>query len=273
MVHSDWGDWLPRAVADADADFACWYLGINGLVCVAGETTLFIDPYCGTGDPPRTIRMVPVPFDPADVRRADAVLATHEHTDHVHAPTQAPLVADGARYVAPEASMAVVREEAWTERYDLPADRFETVVPGDEVTVGDFEIAVHDANDPDAEVPVSYVVRAAGRTLVHPGDARPGPFADRIADRYDVDVAVAAVGSTGRIPEKETGTPATTTWYSDPDEAVELGRRLGADRLVPTHFDAWKGLTTDPAVLVDHARSFDRPGRVQTVEIGDRFDV
>jgi L-ascorbate 6-phosphate lactonase len=272
-VHSDWGAWLPRAVADAEPTFACWYLGFNGLVCAAGETVLFVDPYLGTGDPPRTVRMVPVPFDPVDVERADAVFVTHEHTDHVHAPSQAPLVADGARYLAPEATLAVVESEDWVERYDLATDRIETVEPGDHVQVGDFDVAVHDAHDPDAEAPVTYVLRAADRTLVHPGDARPGAFADRVGDRYDVDVAVAAVGSTGMVPDKETREPTRTTWYNGPDEAVELASRLGADRLVPTHFDAWKGLTVDPTALHDHARSFQRPRRVEPVEIGDRFDV
>ncbi|PSQ40265.1 MBL fold metallo-hydrolase [Halobacteriales archaeon SW_5_70_135] len=273
MVHSDWGDWLPTAVADSDPTFACWYLGFNGLVCKAEETVLFVDPYLGTGDPPRTVRMVPVPFDPADVETADAVLATHEHTDHVHAPSQAPLLADGARYVAPEASLAVVEREEWVERYGFGRERLTRVEPGDHVQVGDFDVAVHAARDPDAEAPVSYVLRAGERTLVHPGDARPGQFADRIGDRYDVDVALVAVGSTGAVPDKETGEPTRTTWYNDPDAAVELASRLGAERLVPTHFDAWKGLTTDPKAVHDHARSFDAPRRVEPVEIGDRVDV
>jgi len=273
MVHSDWGDWLPRAVADGEPAFACWYLGFNGLVCKAGETVLFVDPYLGTGDPPRTVRMVPVPFDPADVETADAVLATHEHTDHVHAPSQAPLVADGARSVAPEASLAVVERENWAAGYGFSEKRLTRVEPGDHLQVGAFDVTVHAARDPDAEEPVSYVFRAGGRTLVHPGDARPGPFADRIGAQYDVDVALAAVGSTGVIPDKETGDAVRTTWYNDPDGAVELASRLGATRLVPTHFDAWKGLTTDPTALHDHARSFEFPRRVEPVEIGDRVDI
>ncbi len=273
MVHSDWGDWLPRAVADADAAFDCWYLGFNGLVCVADDTTLFVDPYLGTGDPPRTVRMVPVPFDPSDVTGADAVLATHEHTDHVHGPSQAPLVADGARYLAPDRSLAAVEEANWSEDYDVSPGDFETVAPGDTLSVGAFEVAVHEAHDPDADEPVTYVLRANGRTLVHPGDARPAAFADSVGERYDVDVALSAVGSAGSIPDKRTREPTHTEWYNDSDEAIALARRLRATRLVPTHFDAWKGLTADPAALHEHARSFEFPRRVDPVEIGDRFAV
>jgi L-ascorbate 6-phosphate lactonase len=103
MVHSDWDDWLVREIADADpAGVALWYLGCNGFALTDGKTTLFIDPYLGTGDPPRTVRMIPVPFDPSDVADADAVLATHEHTDHVHGPSQAPILAEtGADFMRP----------------------------------------------------------------------------------------------------------------------------------------------------------------------------
>jgi hypothetical protein len=123
LGESDWGDWLPAAVADADPDtVAIWYLGCNGVVLKgSGGTTLLIDPYLGTGDPPRTIRMIPIPFDPSDIEAADAVLATHEHSDHVHGPTQAPILAStGADYYAPDASMAVVEREMWTSGASSP---------------------------------------------------------------------------------------------------------------------------------------------------------
>ncbi|MFB6177221.1 MAG: MBL fold metallo-hydrolase, partial [Halobaculum sp.] len=89
--------------ADADPEgLALWYLGCNGFAVKASDgTTLWIDPYLGTGDPPRTVRMVPVPFHPRDVSDTDAVLATHEHTDHVHGPSQAPILAEtGATFHA-----------------------------------------------------------------------------------------------------------------------------------------------------------------------------
>lgn len=128
MTDSDWSDWLPRAVADADPDtVALWYLGCNGFAIKGSEgTVLWIDPYVGTGDPPRTVRMIPVPFDPDDIDEADAVLATHEHTDHVHGPSQAPILANtDADFVAPDDSLAVAREEErWTEEWEVDEEAF-----------------------------------------------------------------------------------------------------------------------------------------------------
>jgi L-ascorbate 6-phosphate lactonase len=275
QIHSDWGDWLPRTVADADPDgLALWYLGCNGFALKSADgTTLFIDPYLGTGDPPRTVRMIPVPFDPVDVEGADGVLATHEHTDHVHGPSQAPIleVTDGSFY-APSASIDVTRSEGWTEEWDIADEQLKQVEIGETFTVGDVNIAVEPANDPDAEEPVAYVIEHDAGTFVHGGDARPGAF-ESIGDSYDVDLAVLAFGSVGMIPDKQTGAPKKTKWYNDENMLVEAANELQVDRLVPTHWDMWRGLTADPTALYDHVRSFQYPRTLVIVEIGDRIDL
>ncbi|MFB6108329.1 MAG: MBL fold metallo-hydrolase [Haloplanus sp.] len=276
LGESDWGDWLPTAVAAADPEtVAIWYLGCNGFVLKGSEgTTLFVDPYLGTGDPPRTVRMIPVPFDPADVAKADAMLATHEHSDHVHGPTQAPILAStGATYYAPDASMAVVEREAWTDAYGVVADQFVTVSEGESFEVGEFTIHVVAVNDPDADHPVGYVVESDAGTFFHGGDTRHAPSFDDLSDRFDLDLGVLAFGSAGRIREKSTGEPTRTQWYADENGVVEAANALELDRLIPSHWDMWKGLTADPTVLHHHARSFDYPDRLEIVEIGDRIDL
>ncbi len=275
-IHSDWGDWLPRAVEDADPDgIAVWYLGCNGFVLKADDTTLYVDPYLGLGDPPRTVRMVPVPFDPADVDEVDAVLATHEHTDHVHGPSQAPLLeSTGATFYAPDDSLAVARDdENWTDEWDVAESQLEEIEEGDSFEVGAFTVSVEPAHDPDATHPVSYVVEYDGRTFFHGGDTKPSDEFARIGDEYDIDLGVLAFGSVGRIPDKETREPKRTRWYNDENQAVEAASDLQFDRFLPSHWDMWKGLTADPTALHDHARSFEYPRRLEIVEIGDRVDV
>jgi len=276
MVHSDWGDWLPRAVASADPDgVAIWYLGCNGFVLKgSGGTTLLIDPYLGTGDPPRTVRMIPVPFDPADVREADAVLATHEHTDHVHGPSQAPILAGtDAPFYATDSGLSVTDEEAWIDRWDVAPDQLHEIGEGDTLDVGEFAVTVEPANDPDADHPVSYVIDHDAGTFFHGGDARPGEPFELVAERHDLDLGVLAFGSVGTIPDGDTGEPTRTRWYSDENMIVEAAGQLELDRLLPSHWDMWKGLTGDPTALSEHARSFEYPRRLEIVEIGDRINL
>ncbi|MFB6122865.1 MAG: MBL fold metallo-hydrolase [Haloferacaceae archaeon] len=276
LGESDWGDWLPRAVADADPDgVAVWYLGCNGFVLkgTAG-TTVFVDPYLGTGDPPRTVRMIPVPFDPTDVAEADAVLATHEHSDHVHGPTQAPILAStGATYYAPPASLDVVGRERWTDEWDVVEDQFVEVDAGDGFDVGEFTVHVVETNDPDADHPVGYVFDHEAGTLFHGGDTRPcDSFAD-LGARFDIDLGILAFGTAGMLPDKETDEPTYTQWYSDENQVVEAARDLRLERLLPSHWDMWRGLTADPAALHHHASSFDHPERLELAQIGDRVDL
>jgi L-ascorbate 6-phosphate lactonase len=277
MPTTDWGDWLPRAIADAEpAGVSLWYLGCNGIVAKAADgTTIFVDPYLGTGDPPRTIRMIPVPFDPEDVSEADAILATHEHTDHVHGPSQAPILANtGASFVGPTDSVAVAREdEGWPEHYDVDPDAFRTVEPGDSLEIGSFDLHVETAHDPDATEPVSYVLEHEAGTIFHGGDTKPSDEFDRIGREYDVDLGVLAFGSVGMIPDKETRKPKRTRWYNDENDVVEVASALRLDRLLPSHWDVWKGLTADPTALYHHVRSFEYPERLEIVEIGDRVDL
>ncbi|MHC3437832.1 MBL fold metallo-hydrolase [Natrialbaceae archaeon A-gly3] len=277
MIESDWGDWLPREIENAAPEgVAVWYLGCNGFVLKGREgTTLFIDPYLGLGDPPRTVRMIPVPFNPEDVTEADAVLATHEHTDHVHGPSQAPILENtGGRFIAPDDSLAVAREdESWTEEWDIADEQFEEVSKGDTVEVGEFTIHVEEANDPDATHPVSYVIDHDAGTVFHGGDTKPTDDFARIGKEYDIDLGILAFGTVGMIPDKQTREPKRTRWYNDENQIIEAAATLGFDRLLPSHWDMWRGLTSDPKVLHHHAKSFAYPRDLEIAEIGDRVDL
>ncbi|MFB6171390.1 MAG: MBL fold metallo-hydrolase [Haloarculaceae archaeon] len=275
-VHSDWGDWLPRAVESADpAGVEAWYLGCNGFVLKGRDgTTLFVDPYLGTGDPPRTVRMIPVPFDPADVRHADAVLATHEHSDHVDAASQAPLLTGaGADFYGTDTCLAATDDQDWAGEWGVDPASLHEVAEGDVLEIGEFTVYVEPAHDPDADHPVSFVVDHPTGTFFHGGDARPSEAFEAIGASYDLDLGVLAFGSAGMILDKETREPTYTRWYNDENDVVEAASQLRLDRLVPTHWDMWKGLTADPDAIVDHARSFDRPRSVEVREIGDSIIV
>ncbi len=276
-IQSDWGDWLPAEIATANPDgVTVWYLGCNGFVLTAADgTTLFIDPYLGTGDPPRTIRMIPVPFEPEDIEAADAVLATHEHVDHIHGPSQAPILAStGADLYGPDEAVAVARdEEAWPKNYDVEDDQLMTVTEGETFTVGSFTVSVEKANDPDADHPVTYVIEHDAGTFFHGGDSKPADAFTDIGAEYDIDLGILAYGTTGMMPDRDTGVPTRTKWYNDESELVTAANALELDRLLPSHWDMWKRLTAEPTTLHDHVRSFDYPRRLELLEIGDSVSL
>jgi L-ascorbate 6-phosphate lactonase len=93
--------------------------------------------------------MIPVPFDPTDVQAADAVLATHEHVDHVQEPI---LSATDASLFGPSEAVSVARtEEEWVRNCDIKSHQLETVEEEDVLEIGSFTIHIMLAHDPDAK--------------------------------------------------------------------------------------------------------------------------
>ena len=275
MVHSTWGDWFVRDEVEAvEPDgLSVWYLGCNGYVLRTPETTVYLDPYFGDGDPPRTTRMIPVPMNPADATQCDAVCVTHEHIDHMHPPSYGPLVEDcGADIYAPEASYD---EADYDGEMRVSDDRKNVVEPGQDIEVGDLTIHVRGSNDPDAIEPVTYVVEHDSGTFFAAGDSRPAEaFAD-IADEFDIDLGVLAYGTVGNIYHDEDDPTATypTDWYNDGDQVIEAASALELDRLAPVHWDMWKGVGAGPKTIAEHAASYAFPRVIETINIGDRLDV
>lgn len=275
MGTSDWGTWLPDTVAATTPDgVAIWYLGCNGFILKdAAGTTVMIDPYLGTGNPPRTIRMIPVPFTPDDISGVDAILATHEHSDHVDGESQAPILQNtGATFYAPPASIDVaLNDQAWHDTWELRDEQFETIVEGETFQIGAFTITVGPAYDPDAIDPVSYIIEHPAGTMVHGGDTKPTDDFVEVGSEYDIDLAVVAFGSVGNLYNYEATKKSRKEWYCHENDVVTIANALQATAILPSHWDMWKGMTADPHVLRHHQRSWDYPERFEIVEIGDRI--
>jgi L-ascorbate 6-phosphate lactonase len=273
MVHSTWGDWLVRSeIEAADPEgLSLWFLGCNGFVIRSPEATVYVDPYFGDGHPPGVVRMIPVPMDPADATVCDAVLATHEHIDHMHPPSYGPLVHDlGADVYAPGASFD---DPDYDGPLEVPEPGRTRVEPGDTFEIGDLTIHVRDSHDPDSLEPVSYVFEHEAGTVFHGGDSKPAPGFEAIGREFDIDVGILAFGTRGNIADTETNTTDRVSWYMHGDQVIEAANDLRIDRLLPTHYDMWNGVDGDRKVIFEHARTHKYPRRIDPIRIGDRVDL
>jgi L-ascorbate 6-phosphate lactonase len=272
-VTSTWGDWFVAEEIEAaePSGLSIWYLGCNGFVVRSPEATVYVDPYFGNGDPPRLVRMIPVPMDPADATLCDAVFVTHEHVDHMHEPSYRPLAEDlGADVYAPEAAYT---DPDYEPEAPIPDGQAHVVDEGETIEVGDLTVHVRGGNDPDAIEEVSYVFEHEAGTYFNGGDSRPAPLWEDVGAEFDVDLGSLTFGTRGRIHDPETGETSVTQWYNTENDVVEIANALELDRLVPCHWDMWKGVGADPKALHEHASSFEYPESVEPVRIGDRVDV
>jgi L-ascorbate metabolism protein UlaG (beta-lactamase superfamily) len=151
-----------------------------------------------------------------DLPRADIVLITHHHQDHVKTATLNRLVTDHTAIFAPAKCAELIGRE------------FHRVQPGAEADQDDVHIkAVHAYNTPEGHSTnkfhhkgegVGYLLTVGGHTLYHAGDT---DFIPEMKELGSVDVAFLPVGG---------------TYTMDAGEAVQAARAIRPRVLVPMHF-------------------------------------
>ncbi len=262
-----------------------WWLGQSGYLLHGKGRWLLLDPYlsdsltrkyAGTDKPHE--RMTARVIDPARLDFIDGVTSSHNHTDHLDPETLQPLVAanPALRLMCPEANRSVARE-----RSGLPDSRIiglDAAGPGPgvpavgpticEVAGFRFEAvpASHERPDRDAAgrlVYLGFVIRVGGWAIYHSGDTIPYEgMAERLLG-LGVDVALLPIN--GRWPERRV---AGNLWGR---EAAELGRAMGAQVVVPGHYDLFGFNTATPDEFVARCREIGQGHRI--LRAGERWDL
>jgi L-ascorbate 6-phosphate lactonase len=92
------------------------------------------------------LRNAPCVLDPFEIRTVDAVLATHDHGDHIDPYVAAAVMqncADDVPFIGPQACVNL-----WTQ-WGVPADRCRVMKPGDSIIIKDTTILALDSFDRD----------------------------------------------------------------------------------------------------------------------------
>ncbi|MBC2876933.1 MULTISPECIES: MBL fold metallo-hydrolase [Streptomyces] len=214
-------------VAVTWAGHASWVIAVGGL-------TVLTDPVWSRrilGTPPR-ITPVGVPWE--DLPRVDAVVISHNHYDHLDAPTlkRLPrhihlLLPAGLGRWARRRGFTRVTELDWWEAVELPGAagpvRFD-FVPAHHWSKRTF-------TDTCRSLWGGWVLTAPdGRRVHFAGDTGYGPWFQRIGARYPgIDVALLPIGA--YAPRWMLG-PV----HTDPEEAVRACLDLGARAMAPMHW-------------------------------------
>ena len=230
---------------------ALWWLGQSGFVLKWLDAVLFVDPYlsehltakyAATARP--HVRMTEAPFRGADVGRADLVLATHKHSDHLDPGTVPDILKNtGARLVLPRALVEHAAAMGLERARLIPADAGRAIqygLPGGRQVVIHPVPAAHeqlDWSERDGYPYLGYVIQLGDCTLYHAGDCV--PYSNQLDWLRPFRLDAALLPINGRDAAR--GVPGNFTIA----EAAELAEAAGAAWLVPMHYDMFTFNTVD----------------------------
>lgn len=159
---------------------------------------------------------------PSRATRADLVLISHLHHDHLHMPTLRRFD-DDVPVVVPRGALRAVRS---LERLNVVEAE-----PGDRLSIAGADIEVlpvrHDGRRDKRPgsargVSIGFRFSGGGSSCWYPGDTGPMDF----SDVEPVDLALVPVGGWG---------PSLGDGHLDPEQAVRAVRDVGARWVVPVH--------------------------------------
>lgn len=274
----EWGTWLNEEIEEAVVEpgtFAIWWLGCVGIwLKTEGNTNLCVDLWVKTGKRTHAnpwmkdqhqhqraigvrklqpnLRNAIVPIDPFAIRELDALLATHEHSDHIDPNVAAAVLqncADSVPFIGPQACV-----DLWVG-WGVPAARCIVVKPGDVVEIGDVQIVALDSFDrtelvtapagvilKDSPVQdmdrkaVNYLLKTPGGNLYHAADSHYSNWYTRHGNEHDIHVALGNFGENPRgMMDKMTSI-----------DILRMAEGLDTDVVIPVHHDIWTNFQADP---------------------------
>jgi L-ascorbate metabolism protein UlaG (beta-lactamase superfamily) len=238
-----------------------WWLGQSGfrLRNLDGSSVVFLDPFL-TDDPERSW---PAPVEAAALARADAVLCSHEHIDHFDRPALRK-----ANQVAGADFKLVVPEPIVPDALELgiPRERIIGAQPGQTIRLDGLQVhpvrAKHGIHMTDAysfgealsggEVRyLGYVVELGGVRAYHAGDTIPYP--GQVDDLRPLAPHLAMLPINGRDFFREHDEDLVGNM--DPREAAHTAVDIGAEVLIPMHWELFAKNRGFPRDLVAYAAS------------------
>lgn len=247
---------IQNTATDANS-FACWWLGQSGFLIKWVGKHLLLDPYLSDSltkkyaatDKPH-VRMTELVIDPARLDFIDIVTSSHNHTDHLDAETLVPLMTANPhlKMLIPEANRAFVAERikcdpSWPIGVDAGQCR----------TLSGFKCwavpAAHEAIERDENGCcryLGYVVQFGPFSVYHSGDTVIYDGMAELLSPFNVDLALLPIN--GRDPKRG------VAGNLDSEEAVNLGKAIGAQYVVPCHYDMFEFNTADVRIFENIAQ-------------------
>ena len=219
------------------------WLGQASVALRVDGVVVLVDPFFS----PHPDRLVPPPCAGADARDVDAVLVTHDHLDHLDDVTLAAVAAASPTAVIVTPNDVVDRVVG----LGIDARRVRGLAAWETTRVAGVPVravpAKHGVDMSDAYTLGPFLGYVVGERapVYHAGDTI--PFDGLVEGLAPLGVSLALLPINGRDADREA---AGIVGNLDAREAADLAGAIGADTLVPLHWDMFAGNPGDPGDLV-----------------------
>ncbi|MEM7537442.1 MAG: MBL fold metallo-hydrolase [Chloroflexota bacterium] len=237
-----------------------WWLGQSGYLVQYNSEHLLLDPYLSdsltkkyANTPKPHVRMTEIVIAPERLDFIDVATSSHNHTDHLDGETIIPLMQVNAEMtmIVPEAN----RDFA-ANRFQMEPARLTGVTLDTPITVGSFTFrsvpAAHEEIEQDENGHHKFIglmVEVGPYTIYHSGDTMlyDGMTETLLAAANGRTVDVALLPINGRDPKR--GVAGNLSGL----EAVQVGRDINAQLVIPCHYEMFEFNTVSPEAFVEGA--------------------
>lgn len=226
------------------------------------DDILYIDPWLAPPDPTRkTHRAYPPPFPPEEVRKALALISTHEHEDHCNPQTLLGIAgSSGATFLGPLTST----KKALAAGY--PPSRVVVLSPGDVSALSPaFKVRAFEASDPYEPSALMYLIQTPRGNVFHSGDTAYFQGFKTIGEKFKVDLALLNFGRQIPTPDKP--------YYMSAEKLTSAARDLRAKMVVPMHWNLWIETMEDPRPIRPILKSKSPDSELVIVEGGGLLEL
>jgi L-ascorbate metabolism protein UlaG (beta-lactamase superfamily) len=242
-----------------------WWLGHSGFVLKYRQSIIYVDPYLSESPSRLTAR----PFAAADVANASLILSTHAHRSHLD-PETIPAILTAS----PRSKLVVpITAAAVAHAMGISYDRMVTTNSDLRVEFLDDRIyavpSAHETHETLDWTPLGgypylgYLVRFGNYTIYHAGDCVPYPgLASRLLP-YNVNLALLPINGRGR------GFPGNF----EITEAAQLAEEIGAEWVVPMHYDMFATGNVDVNRFIDHLLGHRPAQRFKVFQCGEGWTL
>jgi len=250
-----------------------WWLAQSGFVVRSDRATVVIDPFLG----PNPQRAVPAPFAPENFSNVAVLACTHQHIDHFDPPSVSGIAAASpdAVIVVPKPIVSMVTDLGIAPNRVIGAQPGETIshggatlhpVPACHGTDMDHAYSFGKEQSNGLYRFLGYVVEAGDLRVYHAGDTLVYDGMVETLRALQVNVALLPINGRDYFREAQ-----NLVGNMNPREAADLTAKIGADLLVPMHYDMFVSNLGYPAHAVQMVRQYHSEVAVAVPSVQEPF--